>query len=98
MAGEGRLVLRAMETGESVRVEVEDSGPGIASEIQGRLFDPFFTTKPPGSGQGLGLTTSQHIVVDKHRGTLEFESEPGRTVFVVELPRRLAVAVEAGGA
>ncbi len=98
MDGRGRLVLRAAESGEAVRVEVEDNGSGIPEDIQGRVFDPFFTTKPPGSGQGLGLTTSRNVVVDKHRGTLEFESKPGRTVFTVRLPRRLAVAVEAGPA
>lgn len=94
MGGKGRLVLRAVESGESVRVEVEDNGSGIPKDIQGRVFDPFFTTKPPGSGQGLGLTTSRNVVVDKHRGTLDFDSESGKTVFAVLLPQRLAVAVE----
>ncbi len=94
MGGKGRLVLRAVESGESVRVEVEDNGSGIPKDIQGRVFDPFFTTKPPGSGQGLGLTTSRNVVVDKHRGTLDFDSESGKTVFAVVLPQRLAVAVE----
>ena len=98
MEGEGRLVLRAAASGDSVQVEVEDNGSGIPKDIHGRVFDPFFTTKPPGSGQGLGLTTSRNIVVDKHRGTLEFESEPGKTVFAVRLPRRLAVASETGSA
>ena len=69
-------------------VEVEDNGPGIPADIQGRVFDTFFTTKPPGSGTGLGLDISQGIVVDRHGGDLALESEPGRTVFRVELPAR----------
>lgn len=73
---------------------MEDNGSGIPEDIQSRVFGPFFTTKPPGSGQGLGLTTSQNVVVDKHRGTLGFDSESGKTVFAVVLPQRLAVAVE----
>ena len=91
MDGKGRLVLRAAKSGETVRVEVEDSGSGISEDIQRRVFDPFFTTKPPGRGLGLGLTTSRNIVVNMHRGTLEFDSQPGRTVFVAQLPRSLAV-------
>lgn len=92
--GQGRLILRAMGSEEGVRVEVEDNGTGIAADIQARVFDPFFTTRPPGGGQGLGLTTSQNIIVEKHRGTIELESVPGRTVFSVKLPRRLAISTD----
>jgi signal transduction histidine kinase len=70
-------------------VEVEDNGPGIPSDIRDRVFDRFFTTKPPGSGTGLGLDTTQRIVVLRHRGDISFESGPGRTVFRVELPTTL---------
>ena len=91
MDGKGRLVLRAAKRGETVRVEVEESGSGISEDIQRRVYDPFFTTKPPGRGLGLGLTTSRNIVVNMHRGTLEFDSQPGRTAFVAQLPRSLAV-------
>ncbi len=67
-------------------VEIEDNGPGIPPEIQGRIFDPFFTTKPPGVGTGLGLDISYNIVVNKHRGDIKVESEPGHTVFQIWLP------------
>ena len=70
-------------------VEIEDNGPGIPEEIQKRVFDSFFTTKPPGSGTGLGLDISRNIVLHHHSGNLTVESEPGRTVFRVELPLRL---------
>jgi signal transduction histidine kinase len=86
MAGGGELVVRARtETGSAV-IEIEDDGPGIPKEIQGRVFDPFFTTKEPGKGTGLGLSTTQTIVVEKHHGQISLESRPGRTVFSVRLP------------
>ncbi len=87
---DGELILRAFAQADCVVVEVEDNGSGIAPEIQERVFDSFFTTKPPGSGTGLGLNVSFGIVVRKHRGDLRLSSsEPGRTVFRVELPRQL---------
>jgi signal transduction histidine kinase len=72
-----------------VTVEVEDSGPGIPADVLPRIFDPFFTTKPFGSGTGLGLHVA-YSVVRKHRGAISASSRPGRTVFTVHLPLRLA--------
>lgn len=80
------ITLRTSAEDGAVVVEVEDNGPGIPEDIQDRIFDAFFTTKPPGSGTGLGLDISYSIVVDKHRGDLTVDSEPGRTVFRVALP------------
>lgn len=69
-----------------LRFSVEDHGPGITPEIQGRVFDPFFTTKPRDKGTGLGLSISHGIIRD-HEGELWFETEPGRwTRFHVDLP------------
>ncbi|MGA9594556.1 MAG: ATP-binding protein, partial [Acidimicrobiia bacterium] len=84
-----RLIVRTMVTDGGVAVEIEDNGPGIPREIQRRVFDSFFTTKPPGSGTGLGLDISRNIVLHHHRGNLTVASEPGKTVFRVELPLRL---------
>jgi signal transduction histidine kinase len=67
-------------------VEIEDSGPGIPPQVQGMIFEPFFTTKKPGQGTGLGLNICYNVVVDKQKGEITFESEPGRTVFIVRLP------------
>lgn len=83
---EGEITLRTRLVGEWVEVDIEDNGPGIPEEIQGRILDPFFTTKAPGSGTGLGLDISYNIVVHKHKGSLSFTSEPGKTVFTVRLP------------
>jgi signal transduction histidine kinase len=88
MNGVGDLTLRTRHDGESVFVEVEDSGPGILPAIQANIFDPFFTTKEPGKGTGLGLNISHNIVVQKHRGTITVDSHPGKTRFEVRLPTR----------
>ena len=72
--------------GERVWLEVRDTGPGIAVELETRIFEPFFTTKPPGVGTGLGLSLCQGIV-EGHGGRISVVqgAEPG-AVFRVELP------------
>ena len=83
----GVITMRTRKKGhEWIRVEVEDTGPGIAEKLLGRIFDPFFTTKPPGQGTGLGLSISASIVAE-HGGRLWAESPPeGGARFIVELP------------
>jgi signal transduction histidine kinase len=84
--GEGTLTVRTAREDDRLLVEFGDTGPGIPAEIRDRVFDPFFTTKPVGEGTGLGLDISWRIVVNKHHGSLRFESEPGDTRFQVLLP------------
>ncbi|MGW1208493.1 ATP-binding protein [Streptomyces sp. NPDC002499] len=84
--GEGTLTVRTARVNDRALVEFRDTGPGVPQEIKGRIFDPFFTTKPVGEGTGLGLDISWRIVVNKHHGTLQVESEPGDTRFQVFLP------------
>ena len=81
----GRIILRVRPASEMILVEVEDNGPGIPKDLQGRIFEPFFTTKAPGLGLGLGLDTAQRIV-RMHRGFISVASMPGRTCFQVGLP------------
>jgi two-component system nitrogen regulation sensor histidine kinase GlnL len=64
-------------------VSVADNGAGIPEEIRPHLFDPFVTTKRNGTGLGLALVAK---VIGDHGGVIEFDSEPGRTVFRVFLP------------
>lgn len=84
--GQGDIILRTRYKDEWIIVDIEDNGPGIPKEIQTRVFDSFFTTKPPGKGTGLGLDISYNIVVQKHRGDIKLDSEPGRTAFQILLP------------
>ncbi|WP_437648710.1 ATP-binding protein [Sorangium sp. So ce362] len=82
-----------------VRIEVSDTGPGIAPELRSRIFDPFFTTKPIGEGTGLGLAIC-HGIVTRFRGELGVESEVGQgACFRVLLPAwRARAGEERGGA
>jgi signal transduction histidine kinase len=86
VAEQGRIIIRTHAEGDWVVVEIEDNGPGIPAEIRDRIFEPFFTTKPSGLGTGMGLDISYNIVVQKHRGQINVDSEPGRTCFEVRLP------------
>jgi two-component system NtrC family sensor kinase len=73
-----------------VRVEVQDSGPGVPPENEPKLFQPFFTTKPSGEGTGLGLSVSYGIV-QSHGGAIGFRpSASGGAVFYFELPSAAA--------
>ncbi len=74
--GNARLRLAA-------RIEIEDNGPGVPEAIRGSLFFPLVTGRA--NGTGLGLAVAQELVT-RNGGTIEFQSEPGRTVFAIVLP------------
>lgn len=83
----GLIRIESRQLADRVQIRITDSGPGIALEIQERIFDPFFTTKEVGSGSGQGLAIARKIIVDSHRGSLDFETEVGvGTTFVITLP------------
>lgn len=80
-----RVVTR--QCGEMMEVRIEDNGGGIPERVRAKIFDPFFTTKEVGKGTGQGLAISRDVVVNKHGGTLECESNEGEgTVFTIRLP------------
>ena len=82
-----RFVLRVKRQEEMVRVDIEDSGPGMDEATRKRVFEPFFTTKAPGLGTGLGLSVSYFIIAEEHGGVMTVESNPGKgTRFTVLLP------------
>jgi signal transduction histidine kinase len=89
MDGAGTLGLATrLEDLGRVAIEITDTGPGMAADVQARAFEPFFTTKDVGKGTGLGLDISRRIIVERHSGDISIDSEPGRTVMRVTLPIR----------
>jgi signal transduction histidine kinase len=72
-----------------VEIKLKDTGAGIPEEIRTKIFDPFFTTKEVGKGTGQGLAISHAVIVDKHGGTINYETEMGKgTTFIIRLPWR----------
>jgi two-component system, NtrC family, sensor kinase len=89
-----RLTVRTRRAGDVIRIEIEDTGPGIPANLMERIFNPFFTTKPTGAGTGLGLSISLGIV-RAHEGRIWAENlQGGGATFVIELP---LVAARASG-
>jgi len=83
----GTITVRTRRNGPWAEILVEDTGVGIPPHGRSRVFDYFFTTKEVGRGTGQGLAIARAIVVDKHGGTIHFETEVGRgTTFIVRLP------------
>jgi len=83
----GTLRISTHVEGDSLVVEVGDTGPGMPPDVQARAFDAFFTTKDVGKGTGLGLDISRRVV-ERHHGAIEIDSEPRNTVLRVRLPIR----------
>jgi len=74
-------------SGNSVVIRLRDNGVGMPENVKQQVFDHLFTTKAVGRGTGLGLAIAQQIVVEKHGGTLEVNSQPGKGAeFVIHLP------------
>jgi signal transduction histidine kinase len=83
----GTITVRTRRQGDWAEVRIEDTGTGIPEAIRHKVFDHFFTTKEVGKGTGQGLSIAQAIVVQKHGGTIRFESAVGKgTTFIVRLP------------
>ena len=79
-------------------VEIGDTGNGIPAHLHERIFEPFFTTKEVGRGSGQGLAISHSIIVDKHKGQLNFETQEGvGTTFYIRLPIQGADLINSEG-
>jgi signal transduction histidine kinase len=71
----------------AVEIRILDNGKGMTQEVKAKIFDHLFTTKGVGKGTGLGLAIARQIVVEKHNGSLEVQSELGQgTEFLIRLP------------
>ena len=83
----GTITVSTRRDGDWVEIRIQDTGTGIPESARGRIFDPFFTTKEVGKGTGQGLSIAHSIIVEKHEGTIGFETEMGKgATFVIRLP------------
>ena len=88
--GYGTITLRTGTEGDTVWIEIADTGCGISEPTLSRIFEPFFTTKAVGEGTGLGLSLSYNII-RKHRGEITVDSQIGvgakfRVVLPIQQP------------
>ncbi|MCL4460734.1 MAG: ATP-binding protein [Nitrospirae bacterium] len=82
----GEVVVEGtVSSGGDVCLSVEDNGPGISEAAKEHVCAPFFSTRPKGTGLGLSIV---HNIADAHKGSMAFDSRPGRTVFRVRFPSR----------
>jgi len=83
----GAIAVSTRRNGDWAEIRIRDTGTGIPEEIRPRVFDPFFTTKEVGKGTGQGLSIAHAVVVQKHQGSIDFESSVGAgTTFLIRLP------------
>lgn len=84
---DGRISISTFTHGDFVCCRIADNGHGMSDAVRARIFEPFFTTKKVGQGTGLGMSISYDIVVNKHGGRIDVESEEGvGSVFCIWFP------------
>jgi PAS domain S-box-containing protein len=87
--GKGTISVSTRAIDDSVEIRIRDTGSGIPEHIRSRVFDPFFTTKGVGKGTGQGLAIAHTVIVEKHGGSITFQSEQGRgTTFIIRIPMK----------
>jgi len=83
----GWIAVRTVHENGSALVAIGDTGSGISESAREHIFEPFFTTKPVGRGTGQGLAIARSVIVDKHKGSITFDTVEGSgTTFYVRLP------------
>ncbi|MFB2938033.1 PAS domain S-box protein [Aerosakkonemataceae cyanobacterium BLCC-F154] len=83
------ITINTQAKNQLVMIKIADNGAGMPQEVKSKIFDPFFTTKAVGKGTGLGLSISHSIIVEKHNGNLECNSQLSQgTEFIIEIPIR----------
>ncbi|OCC14316.1 sensor histidine kinase [Dissulfuribacter thermophilus] len=85
LGGNGKIILRSTQIGDDVVVTIEDTGPGIPSNIISKIFEPFFSTKGRGRGTGLGLSLCYGIIKE-HGGDISVCCNNQGTRFSIMLP------------
>ncbi len=92
----GTIHIRLKEVDSEARIEIEDNGMGIPEAIRSKIFDPFFTTRDVGQGTGQGLTVLHAVIVEKHKGRVQFQSKEGAgTCFSISLPMSASISFDA---
>ena len=90
---QGTIQISTYQIDNWAKIRISDTGAGIPEDIRHKIFDLFFTTKEPGKGSGQGLAISHSVIVEKHRGKLELESQVGKgTTFTISLPLEIKPA------
>lgn len=85
----GKITISSAADDTEVMIKIQDDGAGISEENISKLFNPFFTTKAVGKGTGLGLSISYGIIVEKHKGRIDVDSELGKgTTFTIHIPKK----------
>jgi signal transduction histidine kinase len=83
----GKIEVSTHRDGEWAEIRISDTGSGIPEEVRPSIFNPFFTTKALGKGTGQGLAIAHNVIVQKHGGTITFETQVGvGSTFQVRLP------------
>ena len=85
--GKGKIRITTRRDGDWAEIRISDTGCGIPEEVREKIFDPFFTTKEVGRGTGQGLGIAHNVVVEKHGGSIDFETEVCKgTTFIIRIP------------
>lgn len=91
----GKITISTSQKDEFAEIRISDTGTGIPEHSCDRVFDPFFTTKDVGKGTGQGLSIAYNIIVNKHSGSIDFETELGKgTTFIIWLPLQSTTSEE----
>jgi predicted ATPase/signal transduction histidine kinase/tRNA A-37 threonylcarbamoyl transferase component Bud32 len=86
-ANPNRITITTSVENQTVKIAIADNGKGMSEEVKSKIFDHLFTTKGVGKGTGLGLAIARQIVVEKHGGAIEVNSQVGQgTIFTLLLP------------
>jgi signal transduction histidine kinase len=89
----GKITVGTRLDGDCILVDIADTGPGIPANARSHVFEPFFTTKEVGRGTGLGLDTVRRIVVERHGGSVTFDTAETGTTFHVWFPLHPATPI-----
>ena len=83
----GKIRVQTRNSEGWAEIRIQDTGSGIPEKARPRIFEPFFTTKEIGKGTGQGLAIARSVIVDKHAGSIHFETELGKgTTFIIRIP------------